>query len=183
MRKDYVNNSTRIDFKRTPIHLNPHRVVTELLSYYYASYVDEPVVRAGESERLYYHRNHQFSITAITDFSRIIKERYAYSGSGKSSIMNAAGIEISSSSISNRFLLTGRELDSILGLHYYRARIYSADLGYFVSRDPAGYQDGLSLHRSYFGLSSLDPSGMKILIFGWEGFWAKESTQMARFVR
>ena len=44
-------------------------------------------------------------------------------------------------------------------LRYKRARIYSAQLGRFISRDPLGFVDGMSLYRAYFVPSALDPEG------------------------
>ena len=45
-------------------------------------------------------------------------------------------------------------------LRYKRARIYSAQLGRFISRDPRGYVDGLNLYRAYFVPGAVDPEGM-----------------------
>jgi len=45
------------------------------------------------------------------------------------------------------------------GLYYARARMYSAGLGRFISRDPLGYVDGSSLYNAYFVPNKLDPSG------------------------
>jgi RHS repeat-associated protein len=44
-------------------------------------------------------------------------------------------------------------------LRYKRARIYSAQLGRFISRDPLGFVDGMSLYRAYFVPGKTDPSG------------------------
>ncbi len=45
-------------------------------------------------------------------------------------------------------------------LRYKRARIYSAQLGRFISRDPLGFVDGMSLYRAYFVPGSMDPFGL-----------------------
>jgi RHS repeat-associated protein len=37
-------------------------------------------------------------------------------------------------------LYTGRLLDTLTGLYYYRARFYDAVLERFVNRDPIGYK-------------------------------------------
>jgi len=47
------------------------------------------------------------------------------------------------------------------GLFYARARMYSAGLGRFSSRDPYGYIDGLNLYEGYFAPNLLDPSGLE----------------------
>ena len=47
-------------------------------TYVYASYIDEPVTRVGTSGLSYYHHTQQYSITALTDSSGNVSERYAY---------------------------------------------------------------------------------------------------------
>jgi len=37
--------------------------------------------------------------------------------------------------------------------------MYSAELGRFASRDPVGYEDGVSVYRAYFADHSVDPTG------------------------
>ena len=44
-------------------------------------------------------------------------------------------------------------------LQLIRARYYHAELGRFISRDPIGYVDGMSLYRAYFVPGGADPSG------------------------
>ena len=51
-----------------------------------------------------------------------------------------------------------------LPLRYKRARYYSAQLGRFISRDPLGFVDGMSLYRAYFVPDELDPDGEDIRI-------------------
>ena len=46
-------------------------------------------------------------------------------------------------------------------LRYKRARIYSAQLGRFIGRDPLGFVDGYSLYRAYFVPDSVDPLGLQ----------------------
>ena len=43
-----------------------------------------------------------------------------------------------------------------------RARIYSAQLGRFISRDPQGFVDGMSLYRAYFVPGGTDPEGQEV---------------------
>ncbi|MFG0262106.1 MAG: RHS repeat-associated core domain-containing protein [Novipirellula sp. JB048] len=126
--------------------------------YVYASYIDEPVMRAGSTStaRLYYHRNQQYSVTALTDTTGSIVERYAYDAYGKLTVTDGAGTSVSGSAYGNRYTYTGREWDGELGLYHYRARMYSPDSGRFVSRDPIGYEGGISLYRAYFLLQRSD---------------------------
>jgi RHS repeat-associated protein len=134
--------------------------------YVYASYIDEPVVRkaAGTGGTIhYYHRNQQYSITAMTTSSGAVAERYAYTAYGQPTILNASGTVLTSSAFGNRYTYTGREWDETLGLHHFRARWMSPLAGRFLGRDPIGYWDGLSLYRSYIEGSNLDPLGYAIL--------------------
>ena len=41
-----------------------------------------------------------------------------------------------------------------------RARFYSPQLGRFISRDPLGFVDGMSLYRAYFVPKGIDPFGL-----------------------
>ena len=52
-----------------------------------------------------------------------------------------------------------QELESVL--YYFRARNYSAQLGRFISRDPLGFVDGMSLYRAYFVPGGFDPFGLQ----------------------
>ncbi len=133
--------------------------------YVYASYIDEPVLRfkPSGSESLYYHRNQQYSVVALTSSSAAIVERYAYSAYGVTTITNAAGTLLPIGSVDNRYLYTGREWDQTLGLYHYRARMYDANLGRFASRDPIGYR-GSKWNLCQIGsgklLQRVDPSGL-----------------------
>ena len=66
-------------------------------------------------------------------------------------------------SYGDRFKFTGRELDPVTGLYYYRARWYDATAGRFLSEDPIGFGGGdANLSRYVGNAPSLwaDPSGM-----------------------
>jgi RHS repeat-associated protein len=136
---------------------------TPTYRYVYASYIDEPVVRkvAGTSGTIhYYHRNQQYSITAMTTSTGAVAERYAYTAYGQPTILNASGTVLTSSSVGNRYTYTGREWDETLGLHHFRARWMSPLAGRFLGRDPIGYVDGLNIYESYLGLELIDPLGL-----------------------
>jgi RHS repeat-associated protein len=109
-----------------------------------------------------YHRNQQYSVTALSDSSGNVSERYAYTAYGQPTFLNATGAVQTSSTASNRYTYTGREWDSTLGLYHFRARWMSGLLGRFVSRDPFGYWGGIGLYE-YVKSSShnfIDPSGL-----------------------
>jgi RHS repeat-associated protein len=132
--------------------------------YVYASYIDEPVVRkaAGTSGTIhYYHRNQQYSITAVTTSSGSVAERYAYTAYGQPTILDSSGSVLSSSAINNRYTYTGREWDATLGLYHFRARWISGLAGRFMGRDPIGYVDGFELYSLYFAVSNTDAMGLQ----------------------
>jgi RHS repeat-associated protein len=131
----------------------------------FAGYIDEPVVRkaAGTSGTIhYYHRNQQYSITAMTTSTGAVAERYAYTAYGQPTILNASGTVLTSSAVGNRYTYTGREWDETLGLHHFRARWMSPLAGRFLGRDPIGYAE--KSHSLYLFLQGAplirsDPSG------------------------
>ena len=102
----------------------------------------------------------QYSITALTDLSGAVKERYAYDAYGGPSIFDASGIARTSTAEGNRITFTGREWDHELELYHYRARMYDATCGRFVGRDPMGYVDGYSVYQYYASTSQTDPTGL-----------------------
>jgi RHS repeat-associated protein len=134
--------------------------------YVYASYIDEPVVRkaAGTSGTIhYYHRNQQYSVTAVTTSSGSVAERYAYTAYGQPTILDGSGSVLSSSAINNRYAYTGREWDQTLGLYHFRARWMSGLAGRFMGRDPSGFEGsewGLYEYVDSSPLLNMDPSGM-----------------------
>ncbi|MFN7842787.1 MAG: RHS repeat domain-containing protein, partial [Pirellula sp.] len=109
-----------------------------------------------------YHRNQQYSITAMTTSTGAVAERYAYTAYGQPTILDASGSAIGNqqSQIANRFTYTDREWDETLGLLHFRARWISPLAGRFLGRDPIEYDDGDNLYRVNITLSSLDPEGM-----------------------
>ena len=138
---------------------------TPTYRYVWGSYIDEPILRqASDGETLYFHRNQQYSTTALTNASGLVVERYAYTAYGQLKVMTHTGGSKSWSDNSNRYLYTGREWDAGTQLYHFRARQYSPHLGRFVSRDTLGYVDGMSLYRAYFVPGTVDPLGLNIYI-------------------
>ena len=101
----------------------------------------------------YYHRNQQYSITALTDSCGNVTERYVYTAYGTPTITDAAGATLATSADNNRYTYTGREWDETLSLYHFRARMYDSISGRFFSRDPIGLAGGLNIFGIYSGLS------------------------------
>ena len=62
----------------------------------------------------------------------------------------------------NEMLFQGRRRDPETGLYYYRNRMYHAQLGRFLQRDPLGYGDGMNLYEFVGGrpTGAVDPMGL-----------------------
>ncbi len=111
-----------------------------------------------------YHRNQQYSIVGLTNAAGTLVERYSYTAYGTLGIYDPSGTVRTTSTYANRYTYTGREFDADLNLYHFRARWYDPSTGGFVSRDPLGYVDGMSLYRGYFGITNLDPLGREVWI-------------------
>ncbi len=83
--------------------------VRQPIEYVYASYIDELVFRYKPTgtESIYFHRNQQYSIVALTDGSGAIVERYAYSAYVVPTIADASGSVLSASAYGNRYMVVG----------------------------------------------------------------------------
>jgi len=122
-----------------------------------------PLTNHKKNHQPRFNRNQQYSITAVSDGGGAVVERYAYSAYGQVTIADASGSVISNSAIANRYTYTGREWDEGLSLYHYRARMYDAVAGRFVSRDPIGYSgvsSSLFLFLNGSPLIFVDPSGL-----------------------
>jgi RHS repeat-associated protein len=105
-------------------------------SYVYGSYIDEPLLKTDSAgNKIYYHANNLFSIAALTDNAGTVVERYKYDPYGKATVLAADGITIRPNSLhKNDITWEGRRTDRETNLMYFRQRMYSLDLGIFISR-------------------------------------------------
>jgi RHS repeat-associated protein len=74
----------------------------------------------------------------LLDGNGDVLDKYTYDAFGKPKITGADGAERPTTSNGNRFLFTGREYLSALGLYDYRHRVYHPGLGRFMQVDPMG---------------------------------------------
>ncbi len=73
----------------------------------------------------------------LTDSSGNVQIQYKYGVFGNTQVI--AGTQ---SSNDNPYQYGGREADPVSGMYYLRGRYLDTGLARFVSRDPAGFQDG-----------------------------------------
>jgi RHS repeat-associated protein len=131
-------------------------------NYIFGDYIDEvlAIVKA-EGTLYFYSTNDLYSTYALTDGTGNVTERFMYDSYGKVTVLEPNGETVRNVSLyGNPWTFNGRRLDSETGLMYYRNRMYSANLGRFVSRDPIGYADGASLYSAYYVPNGLDPLGL-----------------------
>lgn len=74
--------------------------------------------------------------------------------------MTALFVDRSTSSYDWEFRYTGRREDIETELMFFRARYFHPQFGEFISRDPLGFVDGMSLYRGYFVPGAIDPLGI-----------------------
>lgn len=78
-------------------------------------------------------------------------------------VYDAFGEVISGDTAQTRYLYTGRELDTSIGLQYNRARWYDPRVGRWISEDPIGFAGGDANLTRYVGnaaTNATDPSGL-----------------------
>jgi len=85
-----------------------------------------------------------------------VVERYSYTAFGERTVLG--GYSNTTSRIGFNHGFTGLRDES--GLLFARNRYFSPELGRFISRDPAGYVDGMGLYAGYFAPNGLDPTCM-----------------------
>jgi RHS repeat-associated protein len=112
----------------------------------YGKEVDEILQRGAYGADNLWHwyflnQDHEGSVTHLTDVYGTIIEKYRYDAFGTPSLYDGGGAQISTTAYNNRFLFTGREY---LGawVYDYRARVYNAYLGRFMSEDPKLFDAG-----------------------------------------
>ncbi|MCP5101666.1 MAG: hypothetical protein GY943_39495, partial [Chloroflexi bacterium] len=168
-----INGSVTTHF----IYDTQYRVIEErdnsetvTATYTYGQGMDEPLTMARSGQTFYYHRDALGSITEVSNASGTIVERYEYDVYGTATIYDGSDAVLTATAIENPYQFAGRRYDLESGNYYYRARIYSPDLGRFLSEDPLGFDAGdYNLYRYVFNnpTNLTDPTGEFAFVIPW----------------
>ncbi|MBK27072.1 MAG: hypothetical protein CME70_23915 [Halobacteriovorax sp.] len=128
---------------------------------------------AQTAQSYFYGKDAQGTVIDILDSAGSIVQHYAYSSFGELiKILDPSNEDISGvEKLAPYFTYTNREFDEESGLYYYRARMYDANVGRFLSVDPhPGSSSSPITHLSKYIYTAnnpirlLDPSGEKFKI-------------------
>ena len=86
--------------------------------------------------KLFYHAASLGTATEITGSSGNLAERCQYDVYGTPQLWDGSGNPIGASTMGNRLLFQGRDLDPDTSLYNYRNRYYTPSWGRFVQIDP-----------------------------------------------
>ena len=130
---------------------NPISIIT------HGESIDTPLAIRTNNESYFYQRDHQGSITSLTDSNQNKVQEYIYTDAyGTTQVVQTLDTN-------NPYAYAGRELDDT-DLYYYRARYYDPTTQRFLSQDPIGFASGDFNFYRYVGNSPAnfrDPSGQK----------------------
>lgn len=131
--------------------------------YIHGSSIDKHILIANQKGVFYPHHDVLGNVTFLTDDKGEVVERYEYSVAGNVVIKSPQGDVLPSSAVDNRWMYTGREWLSEVGLYDYRNRMYSSELGRFLQTDPIRFRAGdINLYRYVSNRYTrfVDPSGL-----------------------
>lgn len=120
--------------------------------------IDNKLKLTNAGNAKYFLQDHLGSTVGLADSTGAVVSSASYDSFG-----NPTG------NLTTRYQYTGREYDSLTGLHFYRARWYDSNLGRFISEDPIGFVGGINLY-GYVKNNPLfykDPMGHNPCIASW----------------
>ncbi len=131
-------------------------------------HIDDLVLRDRGAERLYAVHD-AMHVTAVTNASGAVQERYGYDAFGKPRFMDASFGARSSSSFDWETLFDGYRFDTETGLYQVRFRYLHPGLGRWMSRDPLMEQAGSNFycHTTNSPINFHDSQGLQMAPPGW----------------
>jgi len=136
-------------------------VSNQITKYYIYGKGLTALVDAATNQLYVYHFDGTSHTVAITNASQQTQNTYAYDPYGK--------LMAQQETIAQPFKYAGQVgiIDEGNNLYYMRARYYDANIGRFISEDPAGFQGGLNLYAYVGGnpIMLVDPTGLYDLSF------------------
>jgi RHS repeat-associated protein len=119
-------------------------------------------ISKSEGGEVWGHQDARLSLLAVSDNSGNPVERYSYSTFGMPSIWSSDGMVIrDKSNVRISPIFGGHNSIGLKGIYDARARIYDADTGYFLQRDPRGYINSANPYSyvSHNPIDFIDPTG------------------------
>jgi RHS repeat-associated protein len=111
--------------------------------YAHGAGIKELLLKITSGPAAYYHHDGLGSTIALTGENGELLESYRYDAFGEATILSPSTLDARpSTAFGNRFLFTGREWLSQVGLYDYRNRVYSAQIGRFLQTDPILFAAG-----------------------------------------
>lgn len=125
-----------------------------LRRYVYGAGIDEVLLMEQGGSKYWYYYDALGSVVNISDNSGNLVSTIHYDVYGD--------FDETGSFTHNPYKFTGRRYDPESGLYFYRARMYSPELGRFLQTDPVGYVDGPNLYTycSNRPIGASDPYGL-----------------------
>jgi RHS repeat-associated protein len=131
---------------------NPNTATSDKQYVWGQRYIDDCVLRIGpdlgnSSEKIHPLQDANWNVTALVDFATgNVLERYEYDPYGARTIMDAVFASRGSSNYGWILGLSGYRLTTEVGLYFVRNRYFHAQLGRWVTRDPATIVDLTALY-------------------------------------
>jgi RHS repeat-associated protein len=148
----------RVNAQTTTTYIyNSRNLITELglasSEYLFGPRIDEPLARYENGAVWYYSVDGLGSVSVLGGSDGTVQQSYVFDVWGRE--------RSRSGTVLNPFGYTARELGDFGSTEFYRARIYDASTGRFLSEDPLRFQAGPSLYSYVRGnpVSLKDPLG------------------------
>ena len=136
-------------------------------------YIDDLLLRDRDTtgggtldERLFAPQDPNWNVTALSDPTGTVVERYGYSAYGQPVFLDGSYSAITASSYDVDVLYCGYRWDAIVGSYAVRNRVLWSHLGRWDHRDPIEYSAGSASLYSLVGndpIAYLDPLGLTIV--------------------